>query len=495
MLTDAPEFAAGPAHDQAAARAYRAALADPARAGFGSGLAAPSTAWLDDARVPRLTAPGGAACRVLAPPGWPGVIQMLDGAVATWSGRPRLARAAYTQLTPGGALPAVASRPRVGGDAGSFWIADDALGAAAVALLRGSRTAIALGADLASARAAATEMLAAADTVSSGPAGGDELPWPVARAVAYALDCAAAAAPGGTIAPLADHEILPLVWTRDAYYVCALLDAVGERTAVAGIARWLFTVAERPEGWWPRASLASGQAKDPVFQLDQQLWPVLIAERSGTFATEARAVVERLLAARTAAGLLRTAETPADDPLGEPYHFSSHLLLWRVLERLGHRAAAEVRATTRRAFERDGRFAYALAEDGRARQYHDANDVPTALAAAWGFCGPDDPVWRRTLSFAWSGANAAYVDGPLAGLGSLHTLHPWPLGDLQSLIVARTLGDRDRASAAQARLEAVETWDGLLPEAYDERTGAVASRHWFAWPAALRALLVLGRLP
>ena len=27
--------------------------------------------------------------------------------------------------------------------------------------------------------------------------------------------------------------------------------------------------------------------------------------------------------------------------------------------------------------------------------------------------------------------------------------------------------------------------------AYDERTGAVASRHHFAWPAALRALLAL----
>jgi hypothetical protein len=35
----------------------------------------------------------------------------------------------------------------------------------------------------------------------------------------------------------------------------------------------------------------------------------------------------------------------------------------------------------------------------------------------------------------------------------------------------------------------VEMWDGMLPEAYDETSGAVASRHWFAWPAALRALL------
>jgi hypothetical protein len=34
----------------------------------------------------------------------------------------------------------------------------------------------------------------------------------------------------------------------------------------------------------------------------------------------------------------------------------------------------------------------------------------------------------------------------------------------------------------------VTTWDGLLPEAYDENSAAVASRHWFAWPIALWAL-------
>jgi hypothetical protein len=48
---------------------------------------------------------------------------------------------------------------------------------------------------------------------------------------------------------------------------------------------------------------------------------------------------------------------------------------------------------------------------------------------------------------------------------------------------------RDRERRARERLARVETWDGLLAEAYDEATGAVAARHWFAWPAALRALL------
>src|SRR5207302_3932141 len=79
----------------------------------------------------------------------------------------------------------------------------------------------------------------------------------------------------------ADHEILPLVWTRDAYYVCRALLAIAPyepraRAAVEGTVRWMFEVAERPAGWWPRASLANGTAKDRAFQLDQQLYPPLL---------------------------------------------------------------------------------------------------------------------------------------------------------------------------------------------------------------------------
>src|SRR5688500_20411733 len=142
---------------------------------------------------------------------------------------------------------------------------------------------------------------------------------------------------------------------------------------------------------------------------------------------------------------------------------------------------------------REGRFAYAVGPGG-PRHYHDANDVPTALAPAWGFCGADDPAWLATIAHAWSGDNDGLVAGPLGGLGSLHTRHPWPLGDLQRVIAARAGHDASAEAAAWGRIARVETWDGLLPEAYDERDGSVASRHWFAWPARLRAWLVAARL-
>ncbi|HUQ41840.1 MAG TPA: glycoside hydrolase family 125 protein, partial [Candidatus Limnocylindrales bacterium] len=273
------------------------------------------------------------------------------------------------------------------------------------------------------------------------------------------------------------------------------------RTITAAFLHWCFETAERVDGWWPRASLASGVAKDPVFQLDQQLYPLLLLEDLARLAGDDaplrafRAQCDRVIAAileqRTAVGLVATAETPADDPIDAPFHFSSHVLLWRVLRDLDRAHADAVRAASLRHFAVGETFAYAVrgADGEGAVRYHDANDLPTVFAPGWGFCEGDDPRWRATIAFAWSRENRGFIDGPLGGLGSVHTLHPWPLGDLQEIVIGRVMRDRARVARARARLRLVSTWDGLLPEAYDESTGAVASRHWFAWPIALWALL------
>ena len=203
------------------------------------------------------------------------------------------------------------------------------------------------------------------------------------------------------------------------------------------------------------------------------------------------ATLDELLGRRSTFGLVPTAETPADDPLRQPYHFSSHVLLWHVLRAFSHPSAEEIRAATLQHFAVDGRFAYAVTgpRGEGARHYHDANDLPTVFAPGWGFCDASEPLWRETIAFAWSEANEGYFPGRFGGLGSLHTPRPWTLGDLQEIVVARVTADRNREGRARERLARVETWDGLIAEAYDEDTGAVAARHWFAWPAAFRALL------
>lgn len=521
---------AGDPFDQAAVRAYRARLADPRRETFGLDVldAEPSSVWLEADSFPS-AAIDGPSVRLgtvtFAPTGRSGAVQVLrvtarsEMVGLTWSGPMRLGRASYTQLTQGGLLPPAKSDNVTRHlDSQAVTVIDDRLLGAAAAIAHSAArldlgreavivVAIALDADPSSAVAEALDLRERGPALLDreletrrriwtglGPAQPEER-----RALAYGLDCAVSQQ-GALAAILADHQILPLVWTRDAYYVCRLLlsaDDERARAIVDGFVRWLFERAERVDGWWPRASLASGQVKDPAFQLDQQLWPLLLVSDLRRLAGTTRyldacvEIVRSLLDLRSDFGLIPTAETPADDPLAQPYHFSSHVLLWRVLDAFGHPAAAEVREASLRHFASEGRFAYAVAgADGAgARHYHDANDFPTVFAPGWGFCAVDDPRWRGTIHFAWSSANEGYFAGALGGLGSLHTPQPWPLGDLQEIVVARVTADPERERRARDRLARVETWDGLLPEAYDRTTGAVASRHWFAWPVALRGLL------
>ena len=78
------------------------------------------------------------------------------------------------------------------------------------------------------------------------------------------------------------------------------------------------------------------------------------------------------------------------------------------------------------------------------------------------------------------------------GLVAAHTPGTWPLGDIQEWVAASLLGDTGRAERALVRLLAVAAPDGLLPEAYDSRTGRWLARPWFAWPGAALAALALG---
>ena len=539
-LTATEPFPESSRGDEDAVRRHRAALAAPDRPSFGlSLLDVAADAFLDEDSVPHgihEDESGRIEVWTVAPTGRTGLAQLIRitagpkarPVVPRWSGRPRLGRADYTQITEGGTIPHPPVAPKEGRDGPVLWIDDRVLDAAVavvppepVEIAAGARAelilAVALGRDLQAtiaearaisrdgARLVADEMRAR-QAMWAGLGLDNDQAHEIRRGVAYALDCAASRISDNVVAIITDHEILPLVWTRDAYYICRALLSAGPtdsrvRAAVDGFIAWLFDVAERPDGAWPRASLASGQAKDVAFQLDQQLYPLLLVadhvrstgetvmrERYGD---ACRATLDWLLRRRSPFGLVPTAETPADDPLRQPYHFSSHVLLWHVLRAFEHPAAEEIRTATLEHFAVEGRFAYAVTgpRGEGARHYHDANDLPTVFAPGWGFCAASDPLWRGTIAFAWSNANEGYFPGRFGGLGSLHTPRPWTLGDLQEIVVARVTADRDREARARERLAAVETWDGLLAEAYDEATGAVAARHWFGWPAALRALL------
>jgi hypothetical protein len=216
---------------------------------------------------------------------------------------------------------------------------------------------------------------------------------------------------------ITDHQLLPLSWNRDSYYVAMAL--LQWRAEMAEVVRrhllWTFEIAERPEGIWGRSYLANGKIKDPAFQLDQQLFPLLelveYVEASGDTETWDRlsplvteAVLPVLSREHAGTGLFATDETPADDPVAMPYHLSSHILLWYTFRKLAPMMQidklSEVMERTHNAIwrefviEHNGRnlFTYLTDGAGNHQLYHDANDLPLALAPFWGFCEPDNPI-------------------------------------------------------------------------------------------------------
>jgi hypothetical protein len=270
-----------------------------------------------------------------------------------------------------------------------------------------------------------------------------------------------------------------------------------------------------------RSHHGNGAAKDLAFQADQQLYPFVeladLWRATGALPDGVdwervvpdawRAVLAQI---DSATGLVGTEENAADDRIDAPFTAGSQILLWYTATRLAEPALASrigleaeslfaIADDVRRAFSRhfviDDRWAYAVEARGLVVDYHDANDLPTALAPLWGFCQADDPGWLGTVAFAFSPANSGFVDGPDGGLGSRHTPGAWPLGHIQAWLVGRAMGDNVATMAALDRLQRAAFADGMLPEARVIEDGErVAIRHWFAWPgAALGAFWLLDR--
>lgn len=352
---------------------------------------------------------------------------------------------------------------------------------------------------------------------------GDLCDRAIHAARAYALGCCALDVAEDQTCVVTDHRLLPLSWTRDAYFIVLPLLLHGETGSVEeDVVRrhlnWLFGPA-RSEGPWMRSHLTGGQVKDPGLQADQQLYPVLelvdFRRRFGHWPStdlphwqRGIEAAFRDLVISPETDLLVSQENPADDPAEYPHNFSTQILFSEVLSRLGQvadelgldgaevrRRAHRVRGQTKALFQVDspsGRPAYAYevdASDGY-RLYADANDLPTALAAAWGFCSPEDPAWRTTMEAAFDPAGPYALRGPFGGLGSVHTEGVWGLGLIQELIFARAVGDGERQARVLGTLEELMSEEGMLPETADPLTGEWLSRHWFGWPGAALACVL-----
>lgn len=296
---------------------------------------------------------------------------------------------------------------------------------------------------------------------------------------------------------------------------------------VRGHLTWVFQLAQRPHGYWHRSYVATGVPKDgPVFQLDQQCYPLLeLCDFYEQFPNE-RHFVAKIVASQTiphilqmledrrdeATGLYLTEETPGDDEVEYPFHFSSHVLLWHMYTRLGallatfqnttslqiselESRAARIKHATLKHFvaknPKTGQTLFAYLTDGAGQQtfYHDANDIPTLFALDWGFVSTPvlQAIWKRTMDFGLSSLNDGgyYPDGEFGGLGSVHTKGPWPLGYAQEFVFAHLTENEAGKADAWRRIKGSMFWDGLFPEAVDCHTGDCVSKAWFSWPGSM----------
>ena len=240
-----------------------------------------------------------------------------------------------------------------------------------------------------------------------------------------------------------------------------------------------------------------------MFQQDQQCYPLLeLCDFYKQFPEE-RTFVQSILQDDTVllilqmleqhrdptTGLYKTEETPGDDAVEYPFHFSSHVLLWHTIINLStvyrsfpeitnvdpaelEQLADQIRAATLKHFvsrnSHTGEVIFAYLTDGSGTQtfYHDANDIPTLFALDWGFI--DNPelqrIWGQTMDFGLSSSNKEgfFPDGEFGGLGSVHTRGPWPLGYAQEFIYANLRGDtvakRMRGGGFKARCSGMDSF-------------------------------------
>lgn len=298
------------------------------------------------------------------------------------------------------------------------------------------------------------------------------------------------------------------------------------KSTVKGHLTWVFRYARRPHKFWHRSYLTTGRPKDgPVFQLDQQCYPLLELCDFWESFPEEKILVEQILGSDALAqvldlieskkdpqtGLYPTDETPGDDEVEYPFHFSSHILLWHALSKMANLAAqlmhgsalvsrlaalaVEVRKSTLEHFlfsnSSDGTrlFSYLVDGSGRRTFYHDANDLPTLFAVQWGFIKTEveKEAWKGTMNFGFTASNEGgyYVGGPYEGLGSVHTRNPWTLGYFQQWKYAQMTGDSPTEAAAWQKICGTMLWDGMFSEAVDGHTGEVTSKAWFSWPGSM----------
>ena len=320
---------------------------------------------------------------------------------------------------------------------------------------------------------------------------------------------------------LTDHRLLPLSWTRDAYYQAALLlaDADEQHGAADVVERhlmWLWRSGRDHDGVWRRSHLSTGAVKDTGYQVDQQLFPLLelvdFRRTTGGWPASDPAA----WGAAGPAGVARPAPRQQrtcprrGEPRGRPFAVPvptvepaaarlRRAAARRVRRRTGHGGPpAECgRGTRPRRHPCDVHLRRALrtAVGLRGRRARRSPALPRCERRAHCRRPPVGAVRRRRPAMASDDEVRLLPAQPrLRGRRTVrprlraHTRH-LAARRCSGWAVAVVQGEWSRADAVVARLMQVVSADGMLPETYDPNSGDWLARHWFAWPGSLVGLL------
>ncbi len=248
----------------------------------------------------------------------------------------------------------------------------------------------------------------------------------------------------------------------------------------------------------------------PGFELDQLAAYFLALERYEKFTGDRSLLDEEtiirglaLLAEKAEkhydphTGLYGTFLDPSDDPVLYPYLIYDNALLQRGFaylarlqaeERWEHAADFSLKAEKLlQAIYRHGTvkgpqgIMFAWAVDGHGKfQLYDNPPGSLQLLAYYGFCSPDDLVFKNTVAWIRSANNPYYHQGcAFEESGSRHCGNPWPLAAANDLLTYNTGGSEFIKNAPMD--------NGFCCETVDPDTGLVSTGAAFASAAGFLA--------
>jgi len=343
------------------------------------------------------------------------------------------------------------------------------------------------------------------------------------RTAVYAASMLSSIDGADEAAGLCDHVEWPVDCARDCFHIAGALLFLKPELARRHLAFYFLNAISRSGAGKSYVPTGESRGHREARLLDLasypllELWRYWRATGDDEFVAQDRVrqtvadVVEQVATwqdART--GMFTSTERSSDERCVFPLFVPGNAMFAGTLERLADLArevweegALAQRMDDLAAQAREGIMHHAVVDDpefgplfafevGGPGQFllYDHADMPNLLSLPrFGFCPPEDPIYRNTVRFAYSQRNQGFrgtADGKYRQLcdgSKTMPFSPWPLGALGQLM---------SGAATPAEAAGLLDWlrDALtpalqLPEICDKHTARPIQRYWFGWPTAM----------